>query len=49
MRRTPEAWHGVVKDIKAVGDAVTMTEAETEESSGRDSGGAAGVRRAWHV
>ena len=49
VRRTPEARYSVVKDIKAVGDAVTITEAETEESSGRDSGEAAGVRRAWHV
>ncbi|OQY59764.1 MAG: hypothetical protein B6245_04860, partial [Desulfobacteraceae bacterium 4572_88] len=33
VRRTPEAWCGIVMSIKADGDVFNVTEAETEESS----------------
>ncbi|OQY58686.1 MAG: hypothetical protein B6245_10470, partial [Desulfobacteraceae bacterium 4572_88] len=33
VRRTPEAWCGIVMSIKADGDVFDVTEAGTEESS----------------
>ncbi len=46
---SPEVWHSFDTKFHADDDVVNDTEVNTKDSIWRESGGSAGVHRAWYV